>query len=225
MLFGQPHEVEIHIAFEQDRYRFGPQAVALFGLRHGEGNDRLEAAGERVIDIAAQIGRQDDDAGKVLDALQEVADFLIGVAIVGAVDAGTLAKQGIGLIEEQDPAALFGQVEDAGQILFRFADVFRHDHRQVNAMYLTIAQLAEQAGRQRLAGAWWPMKQAGVARTHAGRHAQRMQQGLAVFQPVAHFFQMRQRRRRQHQIGPVEAGGHALGRQGIGLAPRRLEAE
>ena len=69
------------------------------------------------------------------------------------------------------------------------------------------------------------MEQAGVAGPHTRRHAQRVEQGFTVFQPVANFFQMGQRRRRQDQISPVQAGCHALGRQCIGLAAGRIKIE
>jgi hypothetical protein len=35
-----------------------------------------------------------------LDSLQQIRNFLVGIFVMSVTNAGTLAKQGIGLIEE-----------------------------------------------------------------------------------------------------------------------------
>lgn len=64
---------------------------------------------------------------------------------------GAPAKKGVGFVEKQDPVAVCGFVEDFGEVLFRFADIFRDNHRQVYAIDVHVVLFAEQGGRQRLA--------------------------------------------------------------------------
>jgi hypothetical protein len=74
-----------------------------------------------------------------------------------------LAEQGVGLVEEQDPAALLGAVEHAGEVLLGLADVLRDDEREVDAVDVAAGELAEQAALMVLpvpGGPWnrarWP---------------------------------------------------------------------
>ena len=69
-----------------------------------------------------------------LHALQQVVDLDVGVAVVAVFDLAALAEQGVGLVEEQDGAAIFGGVEEPAQILLGFADVFADDGGEVDAV-------------------------------------------------------------------------------------------
>ena len=64
-----------------------------------------------------------------------------------------LAEERVGLVEEQQRAALFGRVENLLQVLFGLADVLADHRRKVDAVEIE-AQLASQHfGGERLAGA------------------------------------------------------------------------
>ncbi len=64
---------------------------------HREVDDHVEAAGERVVDVRAQVRRQDRQAVERLHPLQQVGDLDVGVAIVAVADLGALPEQGVGL--------------------------------------------------------------------------------------------------------------------------------
>ena len=85
------------------------------------------AAGTRRRARAAHVGGQDGQAAVRLHALQQIADLDVGVAVVAVLDLAALAEQRIGLVEQQDRAAVLGGVEDAAQILLRLADVLADD--------------------------------------------------------------------------------------------------
>jgi hypothetical protein len=141
---------------------------------------RLEPAGERVVEVLAQVGGEDRDAVEGLDALQQVGDLLVGVAVVGVLALAALAEQGVGLVEEQDPAALLGPVEHAGEVLLGLADVLRDDEREVDAVDVAAGALAEQRGADRLAGARRAVEQGAVAGAQARGHAPVAHQRRAV---------------------------------------------
>lgn len=66
--------------------------------------------GLEVVDhlLRSLIGGHDDDAVIVLDFLQEVGDFLVGILIMGILHTGSFAKEGIGLVKEKDLATELG---------------------------------------------------------------------------------------------------------------------
>jgi hypothetical protein len=75
-----------------------PDAQALGPLRSGEIKDGLEPPGECRVDVVLQIAGQDDEAGIIVEALQQIADFEIGTAPktggkgVGRLLLGALAR-------------------------------------------------------------------------------------------------------------------------------------
>src|SRR6266702_1494321 len=69
-----------------------------------------------------------------LDALQQVIDLHVTIAIVRIGRGSTLAKEGISLVEKQDCRSAFGGVEDPAQVLLRLADVLADDAAEVDAM-------------------------------------------------------------------------------------------
>ena len=87
-----------------------------------------------VVERALHVGREDRQAAIGLHALQQVVDLDVGVAVVAVLHLAALAEQRVGLVEEQDRAAVLGRVEQAAQILLGLADVLADDRRQVDAV-------------------------------------------------------------------------------------------
>ena len=82
------------------------------------------------IERALQVGRQDRQAAIGLHPLQQIADLDIGVAVVAVLHLAALAEQRVGLVEQQDRAAVFRRVEHAAQVLLGLADIFADDARR-----------------------------------------------------------------------------------------------
>ena len=61
----------------------------------------LHAARERLVDVAPEVGGEDDDAVVLLELLQEIGDLDVGVAIVRVLDLAALAEERLGLVEEE----------------------------------------------------------------------------------------------------------------------------
>jgi hypothetical protein len=85
--------------------------------------------------------------------LQEVVDLDVSVAIVAVLDLAALAEEGVGLVEEQDGAALFRGVEKLAQILFGLADILADHRREVDAIQCQAQLAGEYFGGHGLAGA------------------------------------------------------------------------
>ena len=62
---------------------------------------KCSPAGERRVEVAAQVGRQDRDAVEPLDPLQQVGDLLVGVPVPRVLHLRPVAEQRVGLVEEQ----------------------------------------------------------------------------------------------------------------------------
>ena len=97
-------EVEVDVVGDgQGRRRgtgpTGRAAQLLVGRR--EVDDRVEPAGERLVDVGAQVGRQHRQAVEGLHPLQQVGDLDVGVAVVGVAHLAALAEHGVGLVEEE----------------------------------------------------------------------------------------------------------------------------
>ena len=58
-----------------------------------------------------EVRGEDHEPAVLLDPLEQEGDLLVGVPVVGVVDLGALAEQRVGLVEEEDPAAVLGLVE------------------------------------------------------------------------------------------------------------------
>ena len=90
----------------------------------GNGNSmQLHAAHEGLIHVVPHIGGQDGDALVLLHLLQQVADFDVGVAVVGIFHLRALAEQRVGFVEKENRIAVLGLVEDSVEILLRLPDV------------------------------------------------------------------------------------------------------
>src|SRR5688572_2006658 len=70
-----------------------PAFAPLRRLRRCEADGCLESTQERVVDVRALIRREDDEGRERLDALEEIRNLLIRVAIVSITDVGALAEQ------------------------------------------------------------------------------------------------------------------------------------
>ena len=76
-------EVEIEVVAQRQRGdAVLPQPPATRRIGEGEVDDRVEAAGEGVVDVRAQVGRQHGEAVERLHPLEQVGDLDVGVAVV-----------------------------------------------------------------------------------------------------------------------------------------------
>ena len=100
-----------------------PDPLAVLGLGEREVDDDVEAAQERVVDVLAEVGREDDGAVVALHLLEQVGDLDVRVAVVGVAHLGALAEERVGLVEEEDRVRALGGAEDAVEVLLGLADV------------------------------------------------------------------------------------------------------
>ena len=80
------------------------------------------------------VGGEDRQPAIGLHALQQVVDLDIGVAVVAVLHLAALAEQRVGLVEEQDRAAVLGRVEQPAQVLLGLADVFADHGGEIDAV-------------------------------------------------------------------------------------------
>src|SRR5579862_415117 len=124
---------------------------------------RLEAPRERLVDVAVEVAREYGHPREILDALQQIGDLLVGEAIVRGRGRGAFAEQRVRFVEEQDPVAMLGAVEQPCEILLRLADVLRDHEREVDAIDIAPRMLADQRSGQRLSRAGRSVEQAAEA--------------------------------------------------------------
>ncbi len=72
----------------------------------GELHDEADPPHERRVESVLHVGGEDRNPAVGLHLLEQVADLEVGVAIVAVAHLAALAEQGVGLVEEQDRAAL-----------------------------------------------------------------------------------------------------------------------
>ena len=120
-------------------------------LGHREVDDRVEPAGERLVDVGAQVRGQDRDAVERLHPLEQVGDLDVRVAVAGVLDLGALAEQRVGLVEQQDPVDPVGLGEDPVEVLLGLADVLVDDGREVDDVEVEAEVAGDDLGRHRLA--------------------------------------------------------------------------
>src|SRR5262249_11975052 len=115
-----------------------------------------DAAQKCGVERRLHVGGQHTEAAIGLHALEQVVDFDVGVTVVTVFDLAALSEEGIGLIEEEDGAAIFGCVKDAAQVLFGLSNVFVDYAREVDAVEVKAKCGGEDFGRHgfsRAAGA------------------------------------------------------------------------
>jgi hypothetical protein len=87
---------------------------------------------EGIVQVLAQVGRQDRDPLVLFHLLQQVTDLDIRIAVVRVFDLGTLAEERIGFVEEKNRAARLGLAKNVMEVLLGLADIFADDLREVN---------------------------------------------------------------------------------------------
>src|SRR5260221_704749 len=102
---------------------FGP----LRSVWEREMDDEADAPQEGCVQCTLEIRGQDCQAAIGFHALQEVADFDVGVAVVAILDLAAFAEKRVSLVEQEDGPTLFSRIEDAAQVLLGLADVLAHD--------------------------------------------------------------------------------------------------
>jgi len=94
--------------------------------------------------LSASAGGEDREAGVFLDSLKEIIDLDVGVTVVAVVHIGAFAKERIRFVEKEDRTAAIRRSEDASQILLRFANIFRDNGAQIDAVQV-FSQIASQS--------------------------------------------------------------------------------
>ena len=76
-------ELEVDVVVERRllRQQQPPDQLAVVGLGEREVDHEVEPAHERVVDVLAEVRREDDRAGVALHLLQQVGDLDVGVAV------------------------------------------------------------------------------------------------------------------------------------------------
>src|SRR5947207_3183987 len=162
----------------------------------------MEAADESLVQIVFEIRRQDEQAWKIFDALEKIADLLIRILVVRALNVGALAEQGVGLVEEQNPILGFRPFEDAFEILLRLTDVFGNDLGQIDAIHVSRKLLAEKRGGERFAGSGRSIKQDAVTGFYFASQIFVFIQQVMVVQPNGKIIHLPQRLRMQYGVFP-----------------------
>ena len=128
---GKERQIDVRRLGQVHREEGLPDAHPVVFVGEGEIHNELHPPGKGFVHIGAQIGSQNRHPVVLLHPLQQIADFHIGVAVVGILHFRALAEDGIGFVEEEDGAAALGFVEDAPQIFFRLANKLAHNRREV----------------------------------------------------------------------------------------------
>jgi hypothetical protein len=84
------------------REHAAPQPLALCFVRQRELDHVVHAPRERLVDVVAEVAGEDHRTLLRFQLLQQVGHLDVGVAVVRVPNLGTLAEQGVGLVEEQD---------------------------------------------------------------------------------------------------------------------------
>ena len=183
---------------------------------------------ERLVDVGAQVRRQDGQAVERLHPLQQVGDLDVGVAVARVAHLGALAEERVGLVEEQHAVDAVGLGEDPVEVLLGLADVLVDDRGEVDDVEVE----AELAGDDLGATSSCPCPEspansaviAGAARGAAGRMSPLVEhdaRGGAPARPAR--AAATPTSRRQDEVGPadarLDAAGEALQAGGV-LRPR-----
>src|SRR5262245_41552893 len=129
---SEHHKIYILSKGGLGREHAAPDVVARFFIRERELYHEMQAACKGLIEVCPPVGREHRYAFILLHLLEEIADFDVGIAIVGIFDLGTLAKQGIRLVKKEDGITGLGFAEDPVEVLLSFPDILTDDLRQVD---------------------------------------------------------------------------------------------
>ena len=101
-------------------------------IRKRKRNRERKPAQKRLVQILAQVRRQDGYPFVLLHLLQKVRHFEVRVTVMRIPHLAALAEQRIRLVEEQNGIRIRGGRENAIQIFLRLTDVFAHHTRKIN---------------------------------------------------------------------------------------------
>ena len=117
-----------------------------------------EATRKSFVDSGGKVRRQDGNARESFNALEQVVDFEVCIFIVGILDICSLPKERIAFVEKQHCLCIFGFIEYLSQILFRFANVFRHDARQIDLIDIDSDFVGNERRTHALTRSWGPVE-------------------------------------------------------------------
>src|SRR6185437_10207561 len=138
-----------------------PDAAAHGLIGKWEPNQERDPAQERGIEIDAKIACEDCKAAIRLDALQQIADLNVCVAIMAVADFTASPEERVGFIEEENRAGIFRRVEDRTQILLGLTDVLTDHLTEIDAPKIETQIVCEDLRRKGLAGSTRPMEKGG----------------------------------------------------------------
>lgn len=130
-----------------------PQREPLPGVGEREVDHQVQAPGERLVDVGAQVGGEQRDAVEGLQPLEQVGALHVGVLVVRVLDLRPLPEDGVGLVEEQYGVGAVGLGEDALQVLLGLADVLVDDRGELDDVEIEAEFGGDDLGGERLAGA------------------------------------------------------------------------
>src|SRR6267142_3091194 len=109
-----------------------PEFQPLCGIRLGELKDVAQAPDECRIDVAFLVRRQQRDAGKTFNGLQQIGRVRVRKLVLGIMDlAGPLAENGIAFVEQDDRVHVRGAAQEALKVLGSLSDPFAYDSGQI----------------------------------------------------------------------------------------------
>ena len=100
-VFGECEEIDVLGERGGRGNEASPKFDALCNVRHGKVDFELDAACKGFVEAAAEVCRQNGDAGIGFEALEQIVDFEIGVAVVGTFDVGAFGEERVGFVKEQ----------------------------------------------------------------------------------------------------------------------------
>ena len=110
----------------------GPDSHTRLGIREGKIDHKAQATQKGIIQCRLKVGRENGQAVVMLDALQQIANFKVGVTIMAIAHLTALAKQRIRLIKQQNGAAALGGSKHTRQIFFSFTNPFTNYPGKIN---------------------------------------------------------------------------------------------
>src|SRR5439155_39260 len=97
-------EVEVRVERCVRRQDDAPEPSPELGVRDREVDAVMKAAGEGVVEVVREVRREDGHALVRLEALEEVGDLHVRVAVPRVVHFRPLAEERVGLVEEEHRA-------------------------------------------------------------------------------------------------------------------------
>jgi len=92
-----------------------------------KGDVAVEAAAEGGIHRIHAVGAGDEDAGELLDLLEEFGDLRVFPGVPGD---GAVVEEGVGLVDDEDGVRLSGGAKCGGDLLFRLSNVLGQEVRR-----------------------------------------------------------------------------------------------